>query len=106
MLIAICYKQDPETSGDQESVDLQPLLDSSGEFKDPFIPGDWRAVLEPIEDPVLGLYVVMQERQSLVEDPGNKLLTNLVALGLSVVGFAAAILIPIWIIILRRVVKK
>ena len=100
------YKQDPETSGDQESVDLQPLLDSSGEFKDPFIPGDWRAVLEPIGDPVLGLYVVMQERQSLVEDPGNKLLTNLVALGLSVVGFAAAILIPIWIIILRRVVKK
>ena len=58
---------------------------------------------EPIFD---GLYVIIQMQMKTIEAPAKVLRTKLILLGLSVVGFSAAILIPMWIIILRRVIKE
>jgi len=52
------------------------------------------------------LYVVIQMPMRFIKEPGTHLLANLIVLGLSVVCFSAAILIPMWIIILRRVIKE
>ncbi len=91
-------------SGDNES----PFLSEA--YTDPFLvdlnPQErWRLMIVP-DSPAPGFYLFVQERESLVKQPGNRLRANLVLLGLSIVGFAAAILIPVWIIILRRVVRE
>lgn len=62
----------------------------------------------PIGDetgPVRGLHLLMLE-QSPVKEPGRNLRNSLVVMGLSIVAFAAAVLIPVWIIILRRIVRQ
>jgi predicted Fe-S protein YdhL (DUF1289 family) len=102
------------------SVDLHALLQleketgspiASSTFRDPFLDGagdgtdPWRLMIES-HSPVPDLYVVMQERQSLVHGPGTKLRGNLILMGLSIAAFSAAVLIPVWIMILRRVVRN
>lgn len=47
----------------------------------------------------------MAERAEDIETPGKRLLADLVALGLSVVGFSAFVLTMIWCIILRRILN-
>ncbi|MCR9292150.1 MAG: serine/threonine protein kinase [bacterium] len=88
--------------------DLARLLDTR-EYIDPFYrEGSWLAVakqieVDHVEDP--GLYVVVQEWAEKSSSPGNRLLQNLIVLGLSILGFAAATLISAWLIIVKLVIK-
>ncbi|MGB0598205.1 MAG: hypothetical protein ACPGLY_16075 [Rubripirellula sp.] len=48
---------------------------------------------------------MMAERAEAIETPDERLLTDLVAIGLSVVGFSAVVLTMIWCINLRRILN-
>ena len=68
----------------------------------------WRIAIHPIELSHYSdgrLFVLMQEQAKSIEAPGNKLLKNLILMGLCVVAFAAIVLTSIWVIILQRIVK-
>ena len=68
----------------------------------------WRIAIHPIELSHYydgRLFVLMQEQAKSIEDPGNKLLKNLILMGWCVVAFAAIVLTSIWVIILQRIVK-
>jgi serine/threonine protein kinase len=100
---------------DIEPIDLSHYLSSlsSGEIgKHPISgSGRWRIATKDFKqssdpDPERRLFeVMMVEEAATIEDPGLRLRANLRTIGLSVVGFAALLLIVTWIIILQRVVK-
>lgn len=97
------------------SADLQPLMSltdgtvSLTEFRDPFLDGDkapddaWRVAIRRLQVPSLDdLYVVMQERQSLVENAARELWRNLIVFGSALLAFSAVVLGFAWIVILRH----
>ncbi|MCP4887794.1 MAG: protein kinase [Planctomycetaceae bacterium] len=91
-----------------EPVDISPFLSQAREgataVDDPILGGGrWRVATQ--RDPEQGLVVMMAERAEDIETPGKRLLADLVAIGLSVVGFSAFVLTMIWCIILRRILN-
>lgn len=56
----------------------------------------------PFSDDAPRLHVVVCESVRLVADPGRDLRRNLIYLGFATLGLVVALLLPVWVIITRR----